>query len=223
MTTQVELSRGERPALDDCWNRIGVRGDGSCPELTKVLHCFNCPVFATASQRLFERAPPPACVEEWTRELARNDADKQGSTAALLLFRLGEEWLALDVCWLIEATEPRVIHRIPHRTSRLLLGLVNIRGELQLCVSLRELLGVEGPAATEGRLLVAEHEGRRWVFAVDEVAGVEHLPLEELTRAPSTVAQSPRRFARGVFSWKERRVGYLAAEPVFAALRGHIG
>ncbi len=132
----------ELPALNDCWNRIGVRGDGSCPELPKVVHCFNCPVFAAASQRLFEREPPPACVEEWTRERARSEEDGQGPTVALLLFRLGEEWLALDVHWLIEATEPHTVHRIPHRTSRLLQGLVNIRGELQLCVSPREVLGV---------------------------------------------------------------------------------
>ena len=37
----------------------------------------------------------------------------------------------------------RPIHRVPHRTDRLLLGLANIRGELLLCVSLRELLGIE--------------------------------------------------------------------------------
>ena len=32
--------------LDDCWNRIGVRGDRSCPELARVIHCHNCPVFS---------------------------------------------------------------------------------------------------------------------------------------------------------------------------------
>src|SRR4029077_5730556 len=33
------------PALvvDDCWNRIGVRGDASCPELKHHVHCRNCP------------------------------------------------------------------------------------------------------------------------------------------------------------------------------------
>src|SRR5258706_152676 len=38
------------PAIDACWNRIGVRGDGSCPELARHVHCRHCPAFG---------APPP--------------------------------------------------------------------------------------------------------------------------------------------------------------------
>ncbi len=36
-------------AIDDCWNRIGVRGDGSCPELKRHIHCRNCPVYSAAA------------------------------------------------------------------------------------------------------------------------------------------------------------------------------
>ena len=41
----------ETPALgtvDDCWNRIGVSGDRSCPELQAHLHCRNCSVSSSA-------------------------------------------------------------------------------------------------------------------------------------------------------------------------------
>ena len=34
----------------DCWNTIGIRGDGSCPELARLAHCQNCPVYVTAAQ-----------------------------------------------------------------------------------------------------------------------------------------------------------------------------
>ena len=61
------------PVLNDCWNRIGVKGDASCPELANVVHCHNCPVFAAAGQQLFQRAAPPECVEEWTQALAREE------------------------------------------------------------------------------------------------------------------------------------------------------
>ena len=36
-------------AIDDCWNRIGVLGDGSCPRLAEHIHCRNCPVHAAAT------------------------------------------------------------------------------------------------------------------------------------------------------------------------------
>ena len=36
-------------AIDDCWNRIGVRGDGSCPELKQYVHCRNCPVYSAGA------------------------------------------------------------------------------------------------------------------------------------------------------------------------------
>ena len=32
-------------AFDDCWNRIGISGDRSCPELVQHVLCRNCPVF----------------------------------------------------------------------------------------------------------------------------------------------------------------------------------
>ena len=36
--------------VQDCWNKIGIAGDRSCPELTKHIVCQNCPVFASAAR-----------------------------------------------------------------------------------------------------------------------------------------------------------------------------
>ncbi len=58
----------------------------------------------------------------------------------MLVFRLGDEWLALPVGVLVEVTRPRPPHRVPHRGG-LLAGVVNIRGELHLCVRFDLLLG----------------------------------------------------------------------------------
>ncbi len=46
------------PVGGDCWNRIGVNGDRSCPELTSFVHCRNCPVFAAAARSFFDRPAP---------------------------------------------------------------------------------------------------------------------------------------------------------------------
>lgn len=46
---------GIRSAPDDCWNRIGVRGDNSCERLAQYVRCLNCPVFEQAAARMLDR------------------------------------------------------------------------------------------------------------------------------------------------------------------------
>ena len=65
--------------------------------------------------------------------------------SACLIFRLGPEWLAFRTQTIAEVTTPRPVHRVPHRTNEVFLGLVNLQGQVQLCVSLHGLLGVAAP------------------------------------------------------------------------------
>jgi chemotaxis-related protein WspD len=204
-----------------------VKGDGTCPELRAVIHCRNCPVFAAGGQRLFDGPAPEQYLDEQTRQVAQTPDQADARTAPILLLRLGDEWLGLDVGVVVEIAQPRVIRRIPHRSDRLLLGLANIRGSLELCIDFRELLGIEPTARDQGdprkkRWLVTEHGPHRWVLTTDEVAGVHHIAAEAVGNVPSTVARRRRHFARGVFSWQDRRVGYLSADRVFEALEGSI-
>jgi chemotaxis-related protein WspD len=138
----------------DCWNRIGISGDQTCPELKGHIHCRNCPVFTAAARTFFDRPAPANYVAEWARWLAganggANDASRSNANQddrdliSVLIFRLGREWLAFTTSTVDEVTLPRPVHKIPHRSSPTLLGLVNLRGSLSLCVSLHALLGVE--------------------------------------------------------------------------------
>jgi len=235
-------------AGEPCWKTVGVMGDGSCPELPAAVHCRNCKVFMEAGRQLFEREPPADYVEEQTAQLSQEVSEQAAGSEAMIIFRVGSEWLALDVQSVVEVAEPRTVHRVPHRSDRLLLGIVNIRGELQLCVSLREVLGIGGtdelpdvgkssagpsgivaeddagkPARSASRLLVAERSGGRWAFAVDEVAGVYRVRTDRLGNVPSTVAKSVGRLADVVFGWEGKSVGRLADDRLFDSLKGRIG
>jgi len=59
--------------IDDCWNRIGVEGEGdhSCIQLKTVIHCRNCPIYSSAGRGLLEREAPPEYLDEWTDILAK--------------------------------------------------------------------------------------------------------------------------------------------------------
>jgi chemotaxis-related protein WspD len=209
----------------DCWNRIGVRGDRSCPELGGVGHCHNCPVFARAGRQFLNAAPPPGYLEEWTARLAAPPQEAAADLLSVLTFRLGEEWLGLPVQALVEVTPPRPVHRIPHRRGRLA-GLVNIRGELHLCVYLDHVLGIhtaDRRAAPHGdRLLVTAGGGQHWVFPVHEVDQVRRMARAELTATPPTVALAAGRLSAGVFRDGERSIGLLDAERLFQSLQGII-
>jgi len=218
------VSHPDRPVvapMEDCWRHVGVGGDRSCPELQTFIHCRNCPVLAQAARTFFDRAAPAGYLDAWQDILQQPVTAGDVDTTSVLVFRLGGEWLALPGTALVEVTTTRPVHRVPHRTDRTLVGLVNIRGQLQLCVSLHDLLGLEPTPAVVAvpsgaplaRLLVVERPAaggvERWVFGVDEVAGVHRLPRAALRGVPSTVGAAARRSTRALFDWQERTVGLL--------------
>lgn len=213
-----------------CWRRIGVFGDATCTELQKVSHCSNCPVYTTAGRGLLERAAPEGYLEEWTAVLTKEKEAEPSDTTSILIFRLGGEWLALPTPVVSEVTEVRTIHSVPQRRHSILMGLVNIQGEIQLCVSVSELLGIERnnipsrPTDLSGyqRMVVVERERTRWVFPVDEVYGVSQFSLGALHDVPATVAQASGPYTKGTLTWQEKRVGYLDEERLFDAFKRHI-
>lgn len=230
-----------QPPMPECWRVIGVSGDRSCPELEQFIHCRNCPVLAEAARGFFDRPAPAGYLDAWRAILEEPEEPLAADATSLLVFRLAKEWLALPATLLVEVTPIRPIHKVPHRGGTALAGLVNIRGELRLCLSLHAVLGLAGepqaaareagePAASPGaeadavpRLLVVErpgqHAAERWVVGVDEVAGVQRVPRATLRPVPATVSQATARCSTALFAWRDRDVAVLDEERLFEALR----
>ena len=224
-----------KPGDGDCWSHIGVSGDRTCPELSSFIHCRNCPVFATAARSFFERPAPEGYLASWSRWLANsveqdggdegvreyeNETRSHEEKVSVLIFRLGPEWLAFRTHTIAEVTTSRPVHRVPHRTNEVFLGLVNLQGQVQLCVSLHGLLGVTA-TSTLARLVVLRDRNRAesWAFAADEVLGVQHVSRGRWRGVPSTLSNPAVAFSQAVLSWKERSIGLLDEERVFMALR----
>jgi chemotaxis-related protein WspD len=231
MIEQQAFSNPSQPAasaaeINDCWNRIGVRGDGSCPELRQHVHCRNCPSYATAAAILLDRMAPDD--ELIAAGINRPDngqlADADGES--LLIFRIGEEWLGLRTALLREISEARAIHSLPHQRNAAVLGVTNIRGALALCVSLARMLGLDEAAESESaqdrifsrRMVVAEHRGHVVVIPVAEVHGIQRFPAAVLKAVPATVAGAAGTYTEAIVSWRDRSVGVLDGELLFYAL-----
>jgi chemotaxis-related protein WspD len=208
----------------DCWNRVGVWGDGTCPELPPVVHCHNCPVFSAAGRRFLNAGSPDGYADEWAARLAAGSDETAADQDTLLVFRIREEWLALPVGGLVEVIPIRPVIRVPHRAG-LLAGIVNIRGELQLCVRMDQLLGIDDgpPHPSAGtaipRLLVIRKDGEDWVFAVDEVDEVRRFPAKDLGKAPATLDRAAGKLTKGVYPDRGRSIGLLNDALLFQTLR----
>ena len=131
--------------MADCWRHVGVTGDRSCPELKTFIHCRNCPVLSAAARRFFDRPAPAGYLESWREILEQPEVTVDADARSVLIFRLGTEWLALPTAAVVEVTPLRQVHRLPHRSGPVLAGIVNIRGQLQLCVRLQSTTGHTPP------------------------------------------------------------------------------
>lgn len=213
--------------INDCWNKIGVYGDISCAELKEAIHCRNCRVYSGARLRLFERTLPRDYLQEWTILLSREKEKAESDYISVMVIRIGEEYFALPTSIIKEVSEMQKIHGIPHQKSDVLLGMVNVRGKIQLCFSLGRLLKIENgsDAVREGaqtifkRMIVLDWEKDLWIVPVDETAGMYHLPRTELKRAPETVVKAKSAFTKGMLVWKDRNVALLDHELVLQALK----
>jgi len=204
---------------DDCWRRIGVWGDRSCAELADVTHCHNCPVFARAGRRLLDRAAPAGYLDAWGERLVAPVPSPPDDERVLLVFRVGSEWLALPASCLREVVEPRPVHRVPHRTTDALLGIVHVGGELRVCLALGAIIGAAPASAATptrawARMLVVEQDRHAWVFPVDEIRGIERIAAAALQRPPVTVERGTPCWVASVFAQGDERVGLLDHELV---------
>ncbi|MEI6000990.1 purine-binding chemotaxis protein CheW [Paraburkholderia bengalensis] len=222
--------RASAPLLrvDDCWNRIGVRGDHSCPHLAEYSRCLNCPVFAQGAARLLDRPLREADLVRGAdagADMPRDRAREHTTTHSALAFRVAGEWLALPTHALREVDDIRAIHSLPHRRTRAVLGVVNVRGALTVAVSLAELLNMERAAdasqsARSGypRMLVAAHDSEPVALPVDEVEGVVRYADDALLPVPATLAHATASHARGVLAWRERTIGLLDPARLFDSI-----
>ena len=213
------LVQTDTQTIDDCWNRIGIAGDKSCPLLVEHIRCRNCGTYAAAATRLLDRYVLPQELEQVTVQI-----EERRVTGSLLIFRLGEEWVALATRCLLEVSPLRPVHALPHQRSKILLGVVNVRGELVACLSLVELLGIDStPQASAAtrvvpRMLIIAAQGGPVVVPVDEVAGIHSIDESALSAAPPLATQAEARHTRGVLHWRGRTLRWLDEESLLSAM-----
>ena len=212
VTTRMPPDHGE-----GCWHRIGVSGDRSCPELAMFVHCRNCPAFTASARTFFDRQAPEGTWRSgrtcWPTAVPRRPSASRvvGKMTRTTPFaaRRGEppdlppggRVAGVRTRAVAEVTTPRPVHRIPHRTGRVLAGLVYLQGQAQLCVSLHGLLGID-PHGPTPRLVVLRDPPTRRDLGLQRPTrsrGVQRVPRSHAAcPVPSTLANPTVGFSRAV-------------------------
>ncbi len=222
-----------RTALNDCWNRIGVHGDRTCPELPPHIHCRNCPVFSAAARDLLD-APAPADSRQIATEHFARPAEAEAGLSvgaeieSVIVFRLRTEWYAIHTAVCVEIAAVRPIHSLPHRRDATVLGVVNVHGGLLACISLAVIIGANASPdctptqvrrrAAVPRLLVTRHAAAAVVFPVDEVQGMARFRVRDLKHIPATVSRARTSYTRALLPLGDRSAGLLDERLLFSAV-----
>jgi chemotaxis-related protein WspD len=226
-----------------CWKQVGMWGDRTCEQLTQVAHCKDCSVYVAAGAKLLERPAPKGYRERLTTKFAAN-VKQQPEKCSVLVFRLDKEWLALPANLCQQILPPVNCHRLPHRSNATLKGIVNVRGQLLLKISLAAALGLSATSlpsenltksqlATKNvlsgtniysRMVVIEKARQvgtpeNWVFDVDELYGIHAIARKKLETVAAGVSAGAEACTSHVFLWKTHRVNLLDADRLFETLR----
>lgn len=126
----------------------------------------------------------------WARraaQMAQVEAEEEsGERLAVTLLRLGRELLGLEARCIRSIRLKEVLTRVP-RVPEWVAGVTNLRGRILSVVDLRRYLGLptaaeQTPAAEhaeEGILVLVESPAMELIFLVDDVPGVEILPVRQ--------------------------------------------
>jgi chemotaxis-related protein WspD len=118
-----------------------------------------------------------------------------------------------------------MVHRLPHYDTNILRGIVNIHGQLRLCFSMAELLGIEearleadGKHRVFPRMMVIRRNERRFAMLVDEVLSSSRYSQEDILPVPTSLSRALVKFVRGILQEGERSIGLLNEEIMFQAM-----
>jgi chemotaxis-related protein WspD len=138
--------------------------------------------------------------------------------SSVFIFRLAKNWFAIPTKYLKEVTFSKQVVPIPCKNNPILLGAVNINGELRLCASIHSLLGIEIPFSYN-RMVVISKENEAWVFPADEIEGTVQWNNNELKTFPFIPSRSIQNHLSGEMKTDTKVIGLLDAEMLFSSLQ----
>jgi len=122
------------------------------------------------------------------------------------VFKLAGEEFGADIANVLEIIRLPEITSIPS-TPSLILGVVNLRGEMIPILSLHRLFGGdESTTDSDTRVVVVDVEGRNVGLVVDSVSEVLRLRDDAISKPPESIGTSASFYIEGIARVDERLV-----------------
>lgn len=116
--------------------------------------------------------------EQRAAQMAQAEVQEEaGEQLVVALIRLGRELLALEVSYVYDIRAKEALTRVP-RVPDWVAGVTNLRGRILSVINLRAFLNLPpSPQPEEGLLVVVQTPTMEVIFLVDDVPGIETLPV----------------------------------------------
>lgn len=180
-----------------------------------------------SANKLFDRPADPAYLEEWARLLSQpTDKQEEVNESPYIVFRLGSDWFGLSALVISEIASARAVNEVPHKNDSILLGIINLKGQLRFCFSMHNLLGVEKEQTILSpedrthypRLVAIVMDQKLWTFPVDEVDSIYQIENKLMTNVPVNITHSRENYLKGVVELNNRRVCVVNEDMLFKTL-----
>lgn len=163
------------------------------------------PVDAQAWQ---EKADETTSLEQWEKawalraeQLAQSaDQTEIGEQVEMVVVQVGREQFGLDVSSVYEIRPMQALTRVPH-VPVWVSGVVNLRGRIMSVVDLGLYLGLTTTEQEESpltQLVVVETPGMELALKVDNVLGVESIPINRIQEITASVNGIRMEYVRGL-------------------------
>lgn len=146
--------------------------------------------------------------------------ETSGQNAAdehVVIFRLADEFYALDIQTVQEIVRMQTITSIPG-SDVWVEGITNLRGRVVPVIDLRKRCGVDaGEYTAETRIVVVSSAGGMVGLIVDAVSEVMRIPGEQVELPSAIVSLPENTYLRGIAKLEDRLVSLMDLEGVLPA------
>ena len=113
-------------------------------------------------------------------------------------FKIGDEEYGIPVMEVQEVIKPQVVTPIP-LSSEFIRGLINLRGQIVSCISLRRLFGQEDNLEKDHMNIIVRGEEGLFSLVVDEVTDIIDIQNDDVEKAPDTINPSLKKYVDKIY------------------------
>ena len=113
-------------------------------------------------------------------------------------FKIGNEEYAIPVMEVQEVIKPQMVTPIPLAQEQIR-GLINLRGQIVTCVSLRRLFDQDDDLSKDHMNIIVRGADGLFSLVVDEVTDIIDIKLEDLERSPDTINPSLKKYVDKIY------------------------